>query len=282
MKWKNSCRAFLGLNTVYWEGVAQAKPLALLKPPPALDNTIKHQEPSPSAQHPCHIFPPLPAIWRVSGQKHTEAVSNIHLPPPPSKNTVTQPEHGQTNLSVERDPFKRVWQGYKKPNSLVALLFPIHSIIPQPHHSPDSYARMEKEGLCLSLSLSCLSVLQNGVTRWEVMRVGLRKTVGMLKSKGQGCRAGGKEELCSRWTLGRLLLPLHEQRPQQANTGETETDSKELCCCGYLGERKAGSCPSRKGQEKEQKRTVFWMWHGRRNLCSLPTTLTLTLHPILC
>lgn len=58
-----------------------------------------------------------------------------------------------------------------------------------------------------------------------------------------------------------LLLLLHVQRPQQTNTEGTETDSKELHCCGYLGERECESCPSGKG--KKQNRNSHCAGHGR-------------------
>lgn len=94
---------------------------------------------------------------------------------------------------MERDPFRRGGRNTK--SQLPCSLFP--SILLSPslttHLTPTP--KMEKEGLCLSLS--CLSMLQYGVTRWDVMRVGLRKTVGMLKSKGQGCGVGERRNFAA-------------------------------------------------------------------------------------
>lgn len=72
-----------------------------------------------------------------------------------------------------------------------------------------------------------------------------------------------------------LLLLLHVQRPQQTNTEGTETDSNELHCCGYLGERKAGPCPSGKG--KKQNRNSHCAGYGRRG----GSSAGLHQHPVL-
>lgn len=129
-------------------------------PGKALRALLKHhlprtiQEPSPPAQHPCHTFPPLPGIGCVSGQKHTAAIRNIHLPSPASKNTVTQPEHVWTNWSMERDPFRGGCSDTKSETPLQLCPFPSILLSPSLNNSPDSHSKMEKEDLCLPLSLS--------------------------------------------------------------------------------------------------------------------------------
>lgn len=74
IKWQNSCRSFLGLNTVYWEGDAQAEPLALLKhhlPCTAqLNSKTLHHLPSMPAT------PFLPCLaFDVSQDKSTQKLS---------------------------------------------------------------------------------------------------------------------------------------------------------------------------------------------------------------
>lgn len=83
--------------------------------------------------------------------------------------------------------------GIPKANSLAALSHPFYC----PPASPLTWLLLQRWKRRVSLSLSCLSMLQYGVTRWEVMRVGLRKTVGMLKSKGQGCGVGERRNLAA-------------------------------------------------------------------------------------
>lgn len=148
------------------------KALSFAETPLALNNT------SPAS------LPNLSCL--VLEQKHTEPVRNIHLFPSASKST------GWRKLSVEADSFRAGGRGTKSRTPSQLCHFPSHTNVSQPQHSPASYSKVKKERLGLSLLLSVACLLQNGVARWEVMSAGLRKTVGMLKYKGQVCRERAK------------------------------------------------------------------------------------------
>lgn len=142
--------------------------------------------------------------------------------------------------------------------------FPSHADVSQPQCSPASYSKVEKEGLSLSLPLSVACLLQNGVIRWEVMSAGLRKTVSMLKYKGQVCRErakGGTQQQVNfetRYCCKCIFRYLIKQTVRGG--GGIETDSEEKCCCDYLTERKSGSCPSKK--KPGRKRNTNWSGLG--------------------
>lgn len=99
-KMTEELQGLLGTHHSVLRRECPGKAFSFAETSPALHNTIQQQERSPHAQHPCHTFPPLPSIWCVSTQKHTEAGRNTHLPPPASKNTVMQPGCRWMNLST--------------------------------------------------------------------------------------------------------------------------------------------------------------------------------------
>lgn len=101
-----------------------------------------------------------------------------------------------------------------------------------------------------------------------------------MHAKVQRAGLGGKEELCSRWTLRPFIVVNTCTDTSSSKHWRNRNRFKVTVLLWLLMERKAGSCPGKKGQEKEH--TLFQAWYGRRHFCSLPATLALTFYPMLC
>lgn len=98
------------------------------------------------------------------------------------------------------------------------------------------------------------------MTKGDVMRVGLRKTVGMLKSKGQGCGVGGGT--LQQMNFATFIVATACKETSVSKHWRNRNRFKRAVLLWLPGRKKSGSCPSRKGQEKEKKNTLVWAWQG--------------------
>lgn len=211
--------------------------------------------------------------------KDTQAVRNIRLSPPALKITVIQPENGQRKLSVERDPFRGAGRVPRAKLSCSSALS--HLILLPPRlntHLLPTPRWKRRVSVSPSLSLACL--LQNNVGRDYTGGYEGWAAKDSRHAKVQRAGLGEKEELCSRWTLRPFIVVNTCTDTSSSKHWRNRNRFKVTVLLWLLMERKAGSCPGKKGQEKEH--TLFRAWHGRRHFCSLPATLALTFHPILC